>query len=216
MGELHHECGIAALYHLDGPDVSPIAPSGGPDQVSRLADHGTPVTRFRAEDEHDEAWYVAREVERLVTEQAEFSYRDIAVFYRTNAQSRVIEDVFMKSGIPYRVVGGVRFYERREIKDVLAYLRALVNPQDAVSMRRVINTPKRGIGDQTVGALEAFAREGGVPAGRRDRRPVAEGGRSGPGLRGRHGPAPGSDAGGRPALAPGGGGVHGDGVRRRA
>jgi DNA helicase-2/ATP-dependent DNA helicase PcrA len=123
------------------------------------ADHGTPVTRFRAEDEHDEAWYVAREVERLVTEQAEFSYGDIAVFYRTNAQSRVIEDVFMKAGIPYRVVGGVRFYERREIKDVLAYLRALVNPQDAVSMRRVINTPKRGIGDQTVGALEAFARE---------------------------------------------------------
>ena len=123
------------------------------------AEHGTPVTRFRAEDEHDEGWFVAKEVERLVTDEGEFAYGDLAVFYRTNAQSRVIEDVFMKAGIPYRVVGGVRFYERREIKDVLAYLRALVNPQDAVSTRRVINTPKRGIGDQTVAALEGFARD---------------------------------------------------------
>ncbi|MGH2697278.1 MAG: 3'-5' exonuclease, partial [Actinomycetota bacterium] len=126
------------------------------------ADHGTPVVRYRAEDEHDEAWFVAQQVERLVTDQAEHAYGDIAVFYRTNAQSRVIEDVFMKAGIPYRVVGGVRFYERREVKDVLAYLRALVNPQDAVSMRRVINTPKRGIGDQTVAALEGFARDEGL------------------------------------------------------
>jgi DNA helicase II / ATP-dependent DNA helicase PcrA len=126
------------------------------------ADHGTPVVRYRAEDEHDEAWFVAQQVERLVTDQAEHAYGDIAVFYRTNAQSRVIEDVFMKAGIPYRVVGGVRFYERREVKDVLAYLRALVNPQDAVSMRRVVNTPKRGIGDQTVAALEGFARDEGV------------------------------------------------------
>jgi DNA helicase-2/ATP-dependent DNA helicase PcrA len=125
------------------------------------ADHGSPVTRYRAEDEHDEAWFIAGEVERL-NDGGEQAYGDIAVFYRTNAQSRVIEDVFMKAGIPYRVVGGVRFYERREIKDVLAYLRALVNPQDAVSMRRIINTPKRGIGDQTVAALEGFAREEGV------------------------------------------------------
>jgi DNA helicase-2/ATP-dependent DNA helicase PcrA len=126
------------------------------------ADHGTPVVRYRAEDEHEEAWFVAQEVDRLVTDQAEHAYGDVAVFYRTNAQSRVIEDVFMKAGIPYRVVGGVRFYERREIKDTLAYLRALVNPQDAVSMRRVINTPKRGIGDQTVAALEGFARDEGL------------------------------------------------------
>jgi DNA helicase II / ATP-dependent DNA helicase PcrA len=125
------------------------------------ADHGTPVARFRAEDEHDEAWFIAGEVERLV-EGGEHAYGDTAVFYRTNAQSRVVEDVFMKAGIPYRVVGGVRFYERKEIKDVLAYLRALVNPQDAVSMRRIINTPKRGIGDQTVAALEGFAREEGI------------------------------------------------------
>ncbi len=126
------------------------------------AEHGTPVVRYRAEDEHDEAWFVAQQVERLVTDEAEHAYGDVAVFYRTNAQSRVVEDVFMKAGIPYRVVGGVRFYERREVKDTLAYLRALVNPQDAVSMRRIINTPKRGIGDQTVAALEGFARDEGV------------------------------------------------------
>jgi DNA helicase-2/ATP-dependent DNA helicase PcrA len=126
------------------------------------SEHGSPVVRYRAEDEHDEAWFVAQEIEQLVTDQAEASYGDVAVFYRTNAQSRVLEDVFMRSGIPYRVVGGVRFYERREIKDTLAYLRALVNPQDAVSLRRIINTPKRGIGDQTVAALESFAREEGI------------------------------------------------------
>ncbi|HEV3475268.1 MAG TPA: DNA helicase PcrA, partial [Actinomycetota bacterium] len=126
------------------------------------AEHGSPVVRYRAEDEHDEAWFIAGEVERLVTEEGEHSYGDIAVFYRTNAQSRVIEDVLMKVGIPYRVVGGVRFYERKEIKDVLAYLRALINPQDVVSIRRVINTPKRGIGDQTVAALESFARDEGI------------------------------------------------------
>ncbi|MGH2663152.1 MAG: DNA helicase PcrA [Actinomycetota bacterium] len=123
------------------------------------SEHGSPVTRYRAEDEHDEAWFIAQQVERLVGDEAEHRYGDLAVFYRTNAQSRVVEDVFMKAGIPYRVVGGVRFYERREVKDVLAYLRVLVNPQDAVSVRRVINTPKRGIGDQTVAALEGFARD---------------------------------------------------------
>ena len=123
------------------------------------SERGSPVVRYRAEDEHDEAWFVAQEVERLVDDEAEASYGEVAVFYRTNAQSRVLEDVFMRSGIPYRVVGGVRFYERREIKDTLAYLRALVNPQDAVSMRRIINAPKRGIGEQTVAALDGFARE---------------------------------------------------------
>ncbi|MGZ5354705.1 MAG: 3'-5' exonuclease, partial [Actinomycetota bacterium] len=90
-------------------------------------------------------------------------YSDLAIFYRTNAQSRVLEDVFMRAGTPYRVVGGVRFYQRREVKDVLAYLRLLVNPQDVISARRVINTPKRGIGDATVAALEGFAREEDVP-----------------------------------------------------
>jgi DNA helicase II / ATP-dependent DNA helicase PcrA len=123
------------------------------------SEHGSAVVRYRAEDEHDEAWYVAQEITRMVDDQAEHAYGDIALFYRTNAQSRVLEEVFVKVGIPYRVVGGVRFYERREIKDTLAYLRVLVNPQDAVSLRRIINTPKRGIGDQTVAALEGFARD---------------------------------------------------------
>src|SRR5207237_2216483 len=92
-----------------------------------------------------------------------YRYGDVTVCYRTNAQSRVLEDIFMRAGIGYRVVGGVRFYERREVKDILAYLRLLVNPQDLVSARRVINTPKRGIGDTTVAALEGFAQQEGIP-----------------------------------------------------
>ena len=83
----------------------------------------------------------------------------MAVFYRTNAQSRVIEDVFMRTGTPYKVFGGVRFYQRKEIKDVLGYLRLLLNPQDVISFRRVVNMPKRGIGDATVAAVESFARD---------------------------------------------------------
>jgi DNA helicase-2/ATP-dependent DNA helicase PcrA len=125
-------------------------------------EHGELAVRFRAESEHDEAAFVAQEIERL-SEAEGYRYRDIAVFYRTNAQSRVLEDIFMKAGLPYRVVGGVRFYERREIKDMLAYLRLLVNPQDVVSARRVINTPKRGIGEATVAAIEEFARWEEVP-----------------------------------------------------
>jgi DNA helicase-2/ATP-dependent DNA helicase PcrA len=99
---------------------------------------------------------VAEETQRLVDEESH-RYSDVAVFYRTNAQSRVLEDVLMRAGLPYKVVGGVRFYQRKEIKDVLAYLRLLVNPQDVISARRVINTPKRGIGEATVAALEGFA-----------------------------------------------------------
>ena len=117
---------------------------------------GELAVRYRADDEHEEALYVAEETHRLV-EQEGHRYSDVAIFYRTNAQSRVLEDIFMRAGIPYRVVGGVRFYQRREIKDVLAYLRLLLNPQDAVSARRVINTPKRGIGAATVSAIESLA-----------------------------------------------------------
>ena len=117
---------------------------------------GELAVRYRADNEHEEALFVAEETHRLVDEESH-RYSDIAVFYRTNAQSRVLEDVFMRAGLPYKVVGGVRFYQRREIKDVLAYLRLLVNPQDVISARRVINTPKRGIGDATVAALEGFA-----------------------------------------------------------
>jgi ATP-dependent DNA helicase UvrD/PcrA len=120
------------------------------------AEHGELAVRYRAENEHDEAWFVAGEVDRLVQEEG-FRYGDVALFYRTNAQSRVLEDVFMRGGLPYKIVGGVRFYQRKEIKDVFAYLRAVVNPGDLISIRRIINTPKRGIGEATVAAVEGFA-----------------------------------------------------------
>ena len=125
------------------------------------ADRGDLVVRYRAENEHDEAWYVANEIERLVQLEG-YRYADMAVFYRTNAQSRVLEDVFMRVGLAYKIVGGVRFYQRKEIKDILAYLRAVVNPADSVSARRIINTPKRGIGDATVAAIEDFAATEGI------------------------------------------------------
>ena len=117
---------------------------------------GELAVRYRADDEHEEAVFVAEEVHRLVESEGH-RYSDVAVFYRTNAQSRVLEDTFMRAGIPYRVVGGVRFYQRKEVKDILAYLRLLLNPQDVVCARRVVNTPRRGIGDATVASLEGFA-----------------------------------------------------------
>ncbi len=116
---------------------------------------GERIVRFEAEDEHDEAGFVADEVDRLRDQGFELS--DIAVFYRTNAQSRVLEDTFVRRGIPYLVVGSVKFYDRREIKDVLAYLRAIVNPDDQVAIKRIINEPRRGIGDTTIGHLDRFA-----------------------------------------------------------
>jgi ATP-dependent DNA helicase UvrD/PcrA len=122
------------------------------------AEQGELAIRLRADNEHDEAWFVANEIERLIQTEG-VRYGDVAVFYRTNAQSRVLEDVFMRAGLNYRIVGGVRFYQRREIKDVLAYLRCVVNSGDLVSIRRVINTPKRGIGDATVAAIEGFSAE---------------------------------------------------------
>jgi DNA helicase II / ATP-dependent DNA helicase PcrA len=125
------------------------------------SDSGDLVVRHRADNEHDEAWFVASEVRRLVEEDA-YRYGDVAVFYRTNAQSRVLEDVFMRAGLAYRVVGGVRFYQRKEVKDIFAYLRAVVNPGDLVSIRRVINTPKRGVGDATVAAIEGFSASEGI------------------------------------------------------
>jgi DNA helicase-2/ATP-dependent DNA helicase PcrA len=125
------------------------------------AGDGELTVRYRAEDEHDEAFFVVDEIERL-REAEGYRYSDFAVFYRTNAQSRVIEDVLMRVGTPYRVFGGVRFYQRREIKDVLGYLHLLINPADVISFRRVVNTPKRGIGDATVSALESFARSEGI------------------------------------------------------
>ncbi|GAA2087123.1 DNA helicase PcrA [Aeromicrobium tamlense] len=117
---------------------------------------GELLVGYVGDDERDEAQFIADEIDRL-SDQGIAAARDVAVFYRTNAQSRVFEEVFIRVGLPYRVVGGVRFYERKEVKDALAYLRVLVNPRDAVSLRRVLNEPKRGIGDRAEGALERFA-----------------------------------------------------------
>lgn len=124
------------------------------------AEDGPQLTRYHATDEQDEALAVVREVEDHVRRGG--SLDDVAIFYRTNAQSRVLEDALMRLSVPYRVVGGVRFYERREVKDVLGYLQLIANPDDDVALRRVINTPRRGIGDRSVAALEAHALAAGT------------------------------------------------------
>ena len=111
--------------------------------------------------EQEEAQYVVKEIERLV-ESGEANYRDCAVMYRTNAQSRVIEEAFVRYGLPYKLVAGTRFYERREIKDVIAYLRLIQNPYDSVSLLRIINIPNRGIGQQTLNLLSKWASEQGI------------------------------------------------------
>jgi DNA helicase-2/ATP-dependent DNA helicase PcrA len=121
---------------------------------------GDPVTVYRAEDEHDEAAFIAEEVGKLGDEGVSAS--NIAVFYRTHAQSRVIEEILVRYGVPYQVIGGPKFYERREVKDVLAYLRAMVNEDDQVAMKRIVNVPKRGIGVTTVGHVDRFAEAEGV------------------------------------------------------
>jgi DNA helicase-2/ATP-dependent DNA helicase PcrA len=118
---------------------------------------GTPIVRFHANSEQDEAVFIAHEIDRLRTED-DRNNEDVAIFYRTNAQSRPLEEVFTRFGVPYRIVGSVRFYDRKEVKDALAYLRLSVNPADEVSLKRIINVPKRAIGDRTVSALEDFAR----------------------------------------------------------
>jgi DNA helicase-2/ATP-dependent DNA helicase PcrA len=117
---------------------------------------GEAITRYLASEERDEARFVVDEIERLLRDEHR-SYADFAVFYRTNAQSRVLEDQFLRAGVPYQIVGGTRFFERAEIRDVMAYLRAVVNPADPVSLKRIINQPKRGIGLTTVGVLEDAA-----------------------------------------------------------
>jgi DNA helicase II / ATP-dependent DNA helicase PcrA len=117
---------------------------------------GEQIVGYVAEDAHDEAQFVAEEIDRL-TDEGTATPGDVAVFYRTNAQSRVFEEVFVRTGLPYKVVGGVRFYERREVRDALAYLRVLANPEDSVSLRRILNRPKRGIGDKAEAMVEAYA-----------------------------------------------------------
>ncbi len=117
---------------------------------------GVRAVRYTADNEHDEAAFIAEEVDRLADRHG-VRYGDVAVFYRTNAQSRVLEEVLIRLGLPYQIVGGTRFYERKEVKDVLAYLRLLVNPADDVSAKRVLNVPRRGIGAKTEEALDLFA-----------------------------------------------------------
>ncbi|MFI8926468.1 DNA helicase PcrA [Streptomyces sp. NPDC053474] len=117
---------------------------------------GAGIIGYVADTEHDEAQFVADEIDRL-TDAGDAKAGDVAIFYRTNAQSRVFEEIFIRVGLPYKVVGGVRFYERKEVRDVLAYLRVLANPEDGVPMRRILNVPKRGIGDRAEAMIDALA-----------------------------------------------------------
>ena len=117
---------------------------------------GERIVGYVGDNEHDEASFVARSIDRLGDEHG-VRPGDVAVFYRTNAQSRALEEVFVRVGLPYKVVGGTRFYERREVKDALAYLRVLSNPSDTVNLRRIVNVPKRGIGDRAQACLTALA-----------------------------------------------------------
>ncbi|HEV7420633.1 MAG TPA: DNA helicase PcrA [Mycobacterium sp.] len=125
------------------------------------AGEGELIVGYVADNEHDEARFVAQEIDSLA-DRGDITYNDVAVFYRTNNSSRALEEVFIRAGIPYKVVGGVRFYERREIRDIVAYLRVLDNPGDAVSMRRILNTPRRGIGDRAEACVAVYAENTGA------------------------------------------------------
>jgi DNA helicase II / ATP-dependent DNA helicase PcrA len=131
-------------------------PDRTPKRLWTQAGSGPPVVGYVADDEHDEASFITGEIERLRREET-VRPGDVAIFYRTNAQSRALEEVLVRAGLPYRVVGGTRFYERREVKDALAYLRVLANPDDTVSLRRIVNVPKRGIGDRAQACVAALA-----------------------------------------------------------
>jgi len=122
---------------------------------------GAPLIGYVAESEYDEAEFIRTEI-RSLQDMGHSNPGDTAVFYRTNAQSRIFEEIFMRAAIPYKVVGGLRFYERKEVKDLLAYLRVLANPNDEVSLRRIINFPKRGIGDRALEEVELFASAQGI------------------------------------------------------
>ncbi len=123
---------------------------------------GAKIVGYVADSEHDEAAFVARQIDALADEHG-VRPRDVAVFYRTNAQSRAVEEVFVRVGLPYKVVGGTRFYERREVKDALAYLRVLANPADTVNLRRILNVPKRGIGDRAEACIAQLAERERIP-----------------------------------------------------
>jgi len=131
-------------------------PNRKPKNLWSEAGAGHKIVGYLADNEHDEAAWVAGEIDRLSDTEG-VSPADVAVFYRTNAQSRVFEEVFIRVGLPYKVVGGVRFYERREVRDMLAYLRLIANTTDVVSLRRILNTPRRGIGERAEACVEALA-----------------------------------------------------------
>ena len=131
-------------------------PSRQPKRLWSDQGDGPPLVGYVADTEHDEAAFVAEETDRL-TDEGEASPGQVAVFYRTNAQSRVFEEIFIRVGLPYRVVGGVRFYERREVRDLLGYLKLIANPGDELSLRRILNVPKRGIGDRALESVERYA-----------------------------------------------------------
>jgi len=146
---------------------------------------GGPILLYHAADEYDEAMFVAREIDRLVSSEG-CRYRDVAVLYRMNAQSRALEEALVKRRIPYQLVGGTRFYERREVKDLIAYLRLINNPADGVSLGRIVNVPPRGIGERTLDELRAWASQLGIPVayalrrlqqGEDEREPPGEAGR---------------------------------------
>ena len=126
------------------------------------AGDGSKIIGYVGDSEHDEAAFVAKTIDRLADEHG-VRPKDVAVFYRTNAQSRALEEVFVRVGLPYKVVGGTRFYERREVKDALAYLRVVSNPADTVNLRRILNVPKRGIGDRAVACVSALAERERIP-----------------------------------------------------
>ncbi len=128
------------------------------------AGEGELIVGYVADNEHDEARFVADAIDVLV-DRGEITYDDVAVFYRTNNSSRSLEEVFIRAGIPYKVVGGVRFYERKEIRDIVAYLRVLDNPGDTVSLRRILNTPRRGIGDRAEACVAVYAENTGAGFG---------------------------------------------------
>jgi DNA helicase-2/ATP-dependent DNA helicase PcrA len=121
---------------------------------------GDPIVRYYADDEHDEARWIAQQI-RDAHETDARQWGEMAVFYRANAQSRILEESLMRFGVPYKIIGGTRFYERREVKDALAYLRAAINEADEVNVKRVLNVPKRGIGDTSVDKLDTYARNHG-------------------------------------------------------
>jgi DNA helicase-2/ATP-dependent DNA helicase PcrA len=143
---------------------------------------GDRIQRYHAEDEGDEATWVASKALQLHRDDS-VNFREMAVLYRTNAQARIVEEAFMRLGVPYKVVGGTRFYDRREVKDAMAYLRAVVNPADEVSLKRVLNVPKRGVGDASVAKLDRLAATEGIAFVDTLRR-TDEAGVSGPAVRG--------------------------------